>query len=682
MLKYKHMRSLAALFLGPALFAQAPAGTLPLMPLPAQVETGTGALTVDSKFTVAGDPRLEGALTRFIARVARQTAIPITTRKPVKPAEATLRVTCSQRGPAGYPTLGEDESYTLDVTADGADIKAATVDGALHGLETFAQAIGPGASGFRVPAMHVDDHPRFAWRGIMIDVSRHFMPVETIERNLDAMAAVKMNVFHWHLSDDQGFRVESRLHPRLQQMGSDGLYYTQAQLRAVVAYARERGIRVVPEFDIPGHAASWFPGYPSLASGKGPYDILRTFGDSGAVMDPTRESTYAFLDSFIGEMAAIFPDKYFHIGGDEVNPRQWNESPRIQAFEKKNHLKNAHDLQAYFNKRMLRILARHSKIMIGWDEILHPDLPPATVVHIWRNQGSLANAVEQGHRAILSWGYYLDHLSPAKYHYGIDPLGGAAARLTDEQAKSVLGGEACMWSELVDAETLDSRIWPRAAAIAERLWSARDVTDVNSMYTRMDAVSRNLEWTGVLHRANFGPMLDRISGEVRDEPLRVLADAAESLGCCSQRAPRKMTTLTPLNRFVDAVRPESENVRAMENAATRLSADPAGDAADAALLREQFTQWAANDARFQALMGDNGLLAEAKPLSADLSAIGSAGLRILDAWNTGNQLPAAWVTQERTEIVRMLKPYPSEVILAAARVLNPLLGATTTEMAR
>ena len=202
------------------------------------------------------------------------------------PAEATLRVTCSGRSSAAYPALGEDESYTLDITPDGASIKAVTIDGAMHGLETFAQSIQPGPDGFRAPAMHIEDRPRFAWRGLMMDVSRHFMPVETVERNLDAMAAVKLNVLHWHLSDDQGFRVESRLHPRLQLMGSDGFYYTQAQIRAVVAYARDRGIRIVPEFDIPGHSASWLPGYPVLASGKGPFDILRNFGISLAVLDP------------------------------------------------------------------------------------------------------------------------------------------------------------------------------------------------------------------------------------------------------------------------------------------------------------------------------------------------------------------------------------------------------------
>jgi hexosaminidase len=662
---------LGCLLTASALFADVP----PLMPLPVKIEPSAGGLAIDGKFTVAGDPRLDAALTRFIVRISRQTGIMISARKPVKSAGATLRVTCANGPVAAYPALGEDESYTLDITPDGASIKAATVDGAMHGLETFAQSIQPGPDGFRAPAMHIEDQPRFAWRGLMMDVSRHFMPVETVERNLDAMAAVKLNVLHWHLSDDQGFRVESRLHPQLQLMGSDGLYYTQAQIRAVVAYARDRGIRVMPEFDIPGHSASWFPGYPVLASGKGPFEILRNFGISLAVIDPTRETTYAFLDSFVGEMAALFPDKYFHIGGDEVNPKQWNESPRIQAFEKAHGMKNAHDLQVYFNKRMLKILAKHGKTMIGWDEILHPDLPKATVVHIWRNQASLANAVQQGYRAILSWGYYIDHLSPAKFHYGVDPLGGAAAQLTEAQAKNVLGGEACMWAELVDSETVDSRIWPRTAAIAERLWSPRETTDVASMYARMEAVSRNLEWTGVEHRAASGRMLDRIAGGQRAESLHVLADATEALGLGAGRRSSRNTTQTPLNRFVDAERPESESVRALENAAARLAVDPAGDAADAALLREQFTRWAANDARFQPLTEANALLVELKPLSADLSALGAAGLRVLDAWGSGATLPADWVTQQNTEVARMLKPYPSEVSLAAARVLKPLLDS-------
>ena len=326
------------------------------------------------------------------------------------------------------------------------------------------------------PAIHIEDRPRFPWRGLMLDVSRHWMPVEVVERNLDAMAAVKLNVFHWHLSDDQGFRAESRRFPRLQQLGSDGNFYTQADIRHVVAYARDRGIRVVPEFDMPGHTNSWLVGYPELASAPGPYSIGRTWGVYDGAMDPTREETYEFLDAFLGEMTQLFPDPYFHIGGDEVNGKQWSQSASIQAFAKEHNLEGTRGLQVYFNQRIQKLLQKYGKIMVGWDEVLHPDLPADTVVQSWRGQASLAEAASKGYRGILSAGYYLDHLRPASYHYGIDPLADAAQKLTPEEASRILGGEACMWAEYADAETVDSRIWPRAAVIAERLWSPKEAT--------------------------------------------------------------------------------------------------------------------------------------------------------------------------------------------------------------
>jgi hexosaminidase len=660
-----------------ALHAEAPA----LMPAPFKAESHAGALPIDGNFTVSAagpaDARLEAALTRFIARVMRQTGLILAAGKPVAGA-ATLKVEIAAAGLSKtapeYPALGEDESYELDVAPDGAHIKAPTVDGALHGMETLAQLIAPGPDGFRAPAMHIEDHPRFAWRGLMMDVSRHFMPVDVVERNLDAMAAVKLNVLHWHLSDDQGFRVESRLHPRLQSMGSDGMYYTQAEIRRVVAYALDRGIRVVPEFDMPGHTASWFPGYPELTIGQGPFEIMRKFGVSDDVIDPTREYAYTFLDSLIGEMAPLFPDKYFHVGGDEVNGIQWNGSARIQAFAKAHDLKNSRDLQVYFNQRIQKIVQKHGKIMIGWDEVLHPDLPKATVVQIWRDQAALADAVQKGYRAILSAGYYLDHLSPAGYHYGIDPAGGPAEHLTAEQQSKILGGEACMWSELVNAETVDSRIWPRTAAIAERFWSQKDVTDADSMYTRLEAVSRMLDWTGVQHRSGYAPMLGRLAAGRPDDPLRILADASEALGLGPRAKVGHYTTGKPLNRFVDAARPESESVRALEREAMRVAADPKAHAADVALLREQFTRWSANDAQFQPLAEGNALLTEVKPLSADLSAVGAAGLRLLDGLSGSAPLTSEWLSQQNTEVARMLRPN-AEVTLAAARVVKVLLDA-------
>jgi hexosaminidase len=659
------------LALGSLAQAAAPA----LMPMPQKVELAAGKLAIDAGFTIAAagprDARLESAMRRFRSRISLETGISLSANQPAGASEPTLRVECDASGPE-YPTLGEDESYTLDVAPQGARLKAASIEGALHGLETFAQLIEPGAGGFQVPALHIEDRPRFPWRGLLLDVARHWMPITVVKRNLDAMAAVKLNVFHWHLSDDQGFRVESRRFPRLQELGSDGLYYTQAEIREVVAYARDRGIRVLPEFDMPGHVTSWLVGYPELASAPGPYEVERHFGGFDGAMDPTREETYEFLDSFLGEITPLFPDAFFHIGGDEVNGNQWNQSAAIQAFARAHHLDGTIGIQTYFNQRVQAILEKYGKTMVGWDEILHEGLAPGTVIQTWRGQAALADSVSKGYRGVLSWGYYLDRLRPARYHYAIDPLGGAAAQLKPEEAARILGGEACMWGELVDAENVDSRIWPRTAVIAERLWSPALVTDADSMYERLERVSRRLAWTGVEDRANYQPMLDRLSGDRPAEALRVLADASEALGL----GPRKVdhnTTATPLNRLVDAARPESESVRLLEQAAARVAATRPISAEDLKLLREQFTRWAENDARFQKLADGNELLAELKQLSKDLSELGTIGLRALDYLARGVPPPQGWVAHETMELERIQKP-DADLALAAARPVKVLVG--------
>jgi hexosaminidase len=649
----------------------AAAETPALMPMPLEMETGTGALGIDQKFTVSSslaDPRLDAALNRLVARLSRQTGVAIPRAKPAAGARATLRVECLARGSL-YPTLGENESYRLAITPTGAVLKAAIVDGALRGLETFAQLVAPGANGFAVPEVRIEDRPRFAWRGLLMDVSRHWMPVDVVERNLDAMAAVKLNVFHWHLSDDQGFRVESKRYPRLQQFGSGGHFYTQAEIRAVVAYARDRAIRVVPEFDMPGHTTSWFPGYPQLAAGPGPFEIGGDFGIFNPVMDPSSEATYRFLDSFIGEMTTLFPDPYFHVGGDEVNGKEWHESARVRGFAKQHRLRNARQIQLYFNQRIHQMLARRGKAMVGWDEILQPGLGASTVIQSWRGRASLVVSVRQGYRGILSWGYYLDHLKPASYHYGIDPLGGDAAKLTPAQAKRILGGEACMWAELANAETVDSRIWPRLAAIAERLWSAANVTDVDSMYQRLAAVSRMLEATGIEHRSKV--LLDRLTGGKLAPPVRVLADACEALGLGPRHVDNR-TTETPFDRMVDAVPPESESVRALELAAARVAANPAAAADDVAALREQFTRWAANDGDFEPLADANTILEELRPISKDLSRVGAVGLQLLDLIGSGKPAQADWATAQDAELQRMLAPN-ADLRLAAVRPVKILL---------
>src|SRR5579872_2928092 len=311
---------LSCLFLSSVLSVAQSQPPLNLMPMPSSVQTGSGQLPITQSFSVAvtgnQEHSLQAEVQRFTTVLSRITGIPFLPKAGDTP---TLTVH-ADRGREAIQKLGEDESYELTVSGAGAQLNAPTALGAIRGLQTFLQLVEITPSGFAAPAVTIKDQPRFQWRGLMMDVSRHFIPIDVLKRNIDGMAAVKMNVLHWHLSDDQGFRVESKRFPKLTGDGSDGLYYTQAEIRDVIEYAHQRGIRVMPEFDMPGHSRSWVVGYPDLASGPGPF----TLESGDPIIDPTRESTYKFLDKFIEEMARLFPDAYFHIGGDEVDGKQWD----------------------------------------------------------------------------------------------------------------------------------------------------------------------------------------------------------------------------------------------------------------------------------------------------------------------------------------------------------------------
>ncbi len=398
----------------------------PLMPWPVSIAQTDGELAIGPAFrmTAEGGGRVVArAAERFEGRLAHQTGLVLPPPGPAT-GRPTLAIRCDESGEAGLPRLGMDESYTLEVTPEGAVLRAPEAWGVLRGLETFLQMVTPGSEGLRVPAVVIEDAPRFPWRGLLLDSARHFMPVDVVERTLDGLAAVKMNVLHWHLTEDQGFRVESRRYPRLHELGSDGRYYTQDEIRGVVAYAADRGIRVVPEFDIPGHTSSWFVGHPELATLPGPYEVARTWGIQDPVMDPTKDEVYVFLAAFLGEMVNLFPDEFLHIGGDEVNGRHWDASGSIAAFKKERGLADNQDLQARFNARVSAIVTGLGKQMMGWDEILHSDLPRETVVQSWRGPESLAAAAEQGFRGVLSNGYYVDLIHPAARHYAVEPFAG------------------------------------------------------------------------------------------------------------------------------------------------------------------------------------------------------------------------------------------------------------------
>ena len=633
--------------------------TLPIMPLPSHAVQGQGQFLIDGTFGVAlqgyTEPRLERARQRFLVTLSRETGIPLWREAQFNQPSFVIKT-----GGAGDPVqqLGEDESYHLEISTNHVLLTAPNPLGILHGLQTFLQLVRTTPQGFSVPVVTIDDQPRFPWRGLMIDVSRHFIPVPVLERDLDGMEAVKLNVFHWHLSDDQGFRAESNKLPLLQEKGSDGLYYTQDEIRDVIEYARDRGIRVVPEFDMPCHTTSWMVGYPELGSGKGPYQIARRYGVLDAAMDPTKDSTYKFLDTFIGEMAGLFPDAYFHIGGDECNGKEWNANPQIQAFMKKHGIANNAALQAYFTAKVQKIVASHHKIMEGWDEVLQPETPKDVVIQSWRGLASLAQAARQGNRGMLSTPYYLNLDHPTSFYYLADPLGDQAASLNAEQKARILGGEACMWSEYVDPETINSQIWPYLAAIAERFWSPENVRDVDSMYQRLAIVSSKLAYYGLNSQADVNVMLHRMSGDPNPVALQVFAAVMQppvGYKRYDLEDDPNYTTFTPLNRLVDAVHPESETARQFNDLAKLIAAGKATPE-QWRQARESLKLWRDNDAKLQPMLVRSNITEELVPLSHGLNQVAVIGLQALDDLENNRAMDANSRSQNLAALKTDAKP--------------------------
>jgi hexosaminidase len=658
---------------------------LKLMPMPSSVQQSSGSLPIDANFTVAltgySEPRLEHSVDRFLRQIEKQTGIPHLASA-TSTGQTTTLVVKTDHASKPVQELGEDESYSLEVSPGGAKLNAATPLGTMHGLQTFLQLIEISPNGFVVPAVSIQDQARFAWRGLMIDCARHFMPMDVLKRNIDGMEAVKMNVFHWHLSENQGFRAESRKFPKLHRLGSNGMYYTQDEMRELVAYARERGIRVVPEFDMPGHSTAWFVGHPELASGKGLYQIETKWGVFDPAMDPTNEKVYKFLDDLIGEMAKLFPDHFFHIGGDEVNGKEWDANAKIQAFMKERGVKNNEALQAYFSGRVQKLVVKHGKAVVGWDEVLVPGVPKDIVIQSWRGQASLAQAAKQGYRGILSNGYYLDLGWSATRHYAVDPMSGDAANLSPEEKQRILGGESCMWSEYVNAENVDSRIWPRNAAIAERLWSPQNVTDIASMYDRLEAESRRLEWLGLHHRTYYRLMLQRIAGprasQEQFDSLKTLADVVEPVKDYTreQTASTEPTSATPLRRVVDAIPLESDAGRRFNTAVDAYLASACKDTDAAARLQAQLTAWRDNDARLRTLAARSFLVNEVAATSQDLSAVANAGLAALDFLQRGATAPADWKVTQDAIVQQVAKPKAQLLIIPLTGV-QKLVDAVT-----
>ena len=683
-----------------------------VLPLPSELDLGSNIYEIPNAIDLQPKgiwtPRLQKTFDRFTSRLKNSTGIPIRNGNGM-----TLSIYCQNKSDE-YPSPNEIESYTLTIRKNKINLSAPTEWGILHGLETLLQLANNEGDRWYFPEVHIVDTPRYSWRGLMVDVCRHWIPKAVILRNLDAMAAVKMNVLHLHLTEHQGFRVESKTFPKLHQLGSNGNYFSQEDIKEIITYAADRGIRVVPEFDVPGHSTAWFVGHPELATMPGPYQIQTDFGVGGAVMDPTKEEVYTFLDAFFEEMASLFPDQYVHIGGDEVDSEDWENSTAVQDFMAEKGIEDYHALQNHFNTRIRKLIEGHGKKVMGWDEILQEDFQgDGVVIQSWRNHKSLWDGIRKGSKGVLSYGYYLDHKQTAGFHYAVDPeviqggitididsthweswqlnlelgdtkmegdlylfgtgenkkgivqmmgnsydfenasfdgktlqfsheaqfgelnyaldmkgdsimgttkisvftvdvagkkSGGSQMEggqslpkfekivpLNAEESQSILGGEACMWSEMVDEHTIESRIWPRAGAIAEKLWSPQVLTDnTGDMYRRLMVFDDYLETLGTHHKNSGKAIIDSIVPNAYRDALTVLVNVLQEDKLFNRMAiyDTMPNVNTPLNRIVDASRPESyEAYRFEKDVDTWLETQ---DTALKSRLAAQLKKWNTN----------------------------------------------------------------------------------------
>ena len=492
------------------------------------------------------------------------------------------------------PALGDDESYRLRLSSDGAHISAPRLAGARHALTTLVHLQFANHSG-HLPLGHIEDAPSFPWRGLMLDPARHFLSLDALLTTLDAMALCKLNVLHLHLTDDQGFRLQSRAYPKLASARS----YSRGELRTLVAAANDRGIRIIPELDVPGHATSWLRAHPEWGPRGSPVPPSGRFGVHEAVLNPIDQAVLDAIDALFGELAEVFPDEFIHIGGDEVNSAWWNESGEITAYMADRGLDGPIALQAQFNVRLAELAVRRGKRIIGWDEALNGGAPAGMLVQSWRGATARDRALAAGHDCVVSSGYYLDLFFPADVHHACAPdaseddlLALEDALLEDPRfrhiaaglqwthgwrqrspspgAGKVLGGEACLWSELVSEELLPVRLWSRMPAIADRFWTNQPAPSDFGGW--LEASLNQLAAAGAVDVLGISRHLLQAFGvSGRQLPVVALLEPIKWYGRLlgGQTAlearmrteemphPRPYRTDTPLNRPVDALPPES-----------------------------------------------------------------------------------------------------------------------------
>ncbi len=483
---------------------------------------GEGAFKLTPRTAILfeqGHPEVE-SVGRYLAQFLQSATGYQLTLKPTKDAHAapgSILLTTS----GANEGLGS-EGYELIVSKESVTLRAPHPAGLFYAVQTIRQLLPPAIEdkgqpqagvAWQIPCLQIEDQPRYQWRGMLLDCGRHFMTKEFIKRYLDLLACYKMNRFHWHLTEDQGWRIEIKKYPKLTTVGAwrgqgentYGGFYTQQDIREIVAYAKARHITVVPEIEMPGHCSAALASYPELSCTGGPFAVPTGWGVFRDVYCAGNDAVFRFLEDVLSEVVELFPAPYVHLGADEVPKDRWKDCPKCQARIKAEGLRDEYELQSYFIKRIAAFLHEKGRRVIGWDEIMQGGLAPGVIVQAWHGHAPGAAAAKRGHDVIVSPAShcYFNHdvrrVDLGKV-YSFDPL---PAGLDPSKSHHILGGECNMWTEHAPQQLVDSKIFPRILALAEVLWSPKEGKDFDEFYNRVENHYKRLNLMGVTYGRAF-----------------------------------------------------------------------------------------------------------------------------------------------------------------------------------
>lgn len=519
-----------------------------VIPLPAEVDASDGSFALDASVGIALDDASDTLLARLVdvwAGPYRERAglpLPVEDGGAIRLSVDRDAATPNGDGEGERRVAGVGpEGYRLEVTPTGISITGADHAGVFYGLQTLSQLMPPGTEagaapveGIEIDAVSIVDTPRYSYRGVHLDVARHFFGPDFVKSYIDLLARYKINRFHWHLTDDQGWRIQIDAYPRLTEIGAyrdethvghgsepfhgdgqrHGGYYTKEEIRDVVAYAQDRFVTIIPEIEMPGHAMAALAAYPELACTEGPFEVAETWGVFEDIYCPYEE-TFTFLETVLGEVIELFPGEYVHVGGDEAPKTRWEESAFVQELMQREGISEVEQVQGWFIRRIERFLGENGKRLIGWDEILEGGLPPDATVMSWRGILGGIEASRMGHDVIMTpySHLYLDYYQsehpveeplaiggflPLDTVYAYDPMPGPL-RATD--AAHIIGAQANVWTEYMKTpEQVEYMLLPRMLALSEVVWSAPGAKDYESFRARLDWHLERLDALGVNYR--------------------------------------------------------------------------------------------------------------------------------------------------------------------------------------